>query len=65
MTASAMATTDNPFVDPSSSFEDPGRGNSFAADSTLPVGRNVSLTLATDALIVLGWYNGSPLTEYS
>jgi len=45
--------TENPFVDPTSSFEDAGRGNSFATDSTLAVGRNASLTLATDALIVL------------
>jgi sphingosine kinase len=53
MTTTSMAT-DNPFVDPTSSFEDAGRGNSFATDSTLAVGRNASLTLGTDALIVLG-----------
>jgi sphingosine kinase len=52
MTTSSMAT-DNPFVDPTSSFEDTGRGNSFAAE-TLALGRDVSLTLGTDALIVLG-----------
>jgi len=46
--------TDNPFVDPATSFEDAGRGNSFAVDSTLALGRNVSLTLGTDSLIVLG-----------
>jgi sphingosine kinase len=46
--------TDNPFVDPISSFEDQGRDHSFAVDSTLPVGRNASLTLGTDSLIVLG-----------
>jgi sphingosine kinase len=45
---------DNPFVDPSTSLEEPGRGNSFAIDSTLAVGRNASLTLGTDSLIVLG-----------
>jgi sphingosine kinase len=50
MTTSAMAT-DNPFVDPASSFED-GRGNSFEG-STLSVARDASLTLGTDSLIVL------------
>ncbi len=49
MTTASMAT-DNPFVDPTS-FED-GRG-SLAAD-TLALGRSISLTLGTDALIVLG-----------
>jgi hypothetical protein len=50
-----MAT--NPFVTPNPSFEDagPGRGNSFAIDSTLTLGR-ASLTLGTDSLIVLGEY---------
>ena len=46
--------TDNPFVDPVASFEEHGRDHSFAIDSTLPVGRNGSLTLGTDSLIVLG-----------
>lgn len=46
--------TDNPFVDPITSFEEHGRDHSFALDSTLPVGRNASLTLGTDSLIVLG-----------
>ena len=49
MTTASMAT-DNPFVDPTS-FED-GRG-ALAAD-TLALGRSISLTLGTDALIVLG-----------
>lgn len=53
-----MTTTsipaENPFVDPATSFEDVGRGNSFAVDATLALGRNVSLTLGTDSLIVLG-----------
>jgi sphingosine kinase len=53
MITTSMAT-DNPFVDPTSSFEEAGRGNSFATDSTLAVRRNASLTLGTDALIVLG-----------
>ncbi|KAG9228992.1 ATP-NAD kinase-like domain-containing protein [Amylocarpus encephaloides] len=52
-----MTTTttpiDNPFVDPAPSFEENGRGNSFATDATLAVGRNASLTLGTDSLIVL------------
>ncbi|TVY42159.1 Sphingoid long chain base kinase [Lachnellula subtilissima] len=49
------ATTDNPFVDPINPSFDGGRsaGNSFAVDSTLAVGRNASLTLGTDSLIVL------------
>ncbi len=53
---------EEPFVDP---FADPvagsinvpnaaGRGNSIAAEDTLAVGRNASLTLGTDSLIVLG-----------
>lgn len=45
---------DDPFVDPATSFEEAGRGNSFATDATLALGRNVSLTLGTDSLIVLG-----------
>jgi sphingosine kinase len=51
--------TDNPFVDPTTSFEEHGRDHSFAIDSTLAVGRNASLTLGTDSLIVLGgsWIN--------
>jgi sphingosine kinase len=53
-----MTTTssnaDNPFVDPNPSFEADGRGNSFAVDATLAVGKNASLTLGTDSLIVLG-----------
>ena len=44
--------TDNPFVDPTSSFEDAGRGTT--SDSHLPVGRDASLDIATDSLIVLG-----------
>lgn len=53
MTMTTMAT-DNPFVDPATSFEEAGRGSSFAIDATLAVGRNASLTLGTDSLIVLG-----------
>ncbi|KAE8452354.1 hypothetical protein EG329_001054 [Mollisiaceae sp. DMI_Dod_QoI] len=45
--------TENPFVDPVTSFEEAGRGSSFAIDATLAVGRNASLTLGTDSLIVL------------
>lgn len=47
----ATAGADNPFVDP---VDVSGNRSSFAADSTLAVGRNASLTLGTDALIVLG-----------
>ncbi|CAG8977739.1 hypothetical protein HYALB_00012174 [Hymenoscyphus albidus] len=46
-------TADNPFVDPNPSFDEHARGNSFAVDATLAVGKNASLTLGTDALIVL------------
>jgi sphingosine kinase len=53
-----MATTspqaDDPFVDPSSEAEDIGTDHAFAVNSTLVVGRNASLTLGTDSLIVLG-----------
>jgi hypothetical protein len=51
------SSTDNPFVDPASSVEQDatrGRGNSSATDSTIAVGKNASLTLGTDSLIVLG-----------
>ncbi len=54
----AMATPstlpDNPFVDPSSEEEELAADHAFAANSTLPVGKNASLTLGTDSLIVLG-----------
>jgi len=50
----APMATDNPFVDPITSFEEYDRDHSFAIDSTLAVGRNASLTLGTDSLIVLG-----------
>ena len=53
MTTVSMAT-ENPFVDPIASFEDHGRDHSFAIDSTLALGRNASVTLGTDSLIVLG-----------
>jgi len=52
MTSTSMAT-DNPFVDPITSFEEGGRDHSFAID-TLAVGKDASLTLGTDSLIVLG-----------
>jgi sphingosine kinase len=50
----AMSSHDNPFADPTASFEENARGNSFAVDATLAVGKNASLTLGTDSLIVLG-----------
>lgn len=53
MTTTSM-TADNPFVDPVTSFEEQGRDHSFAIESTLAVGRDASLTLGTDSLIVLG-----------
>lgn len=54
MTDSIPLSADNPFVDPNPSFDENGRGNSFAVDATLALGKNASLTLGTDALIVLG-----------
>jgi sphingosine kinase len=52
-----MANTvpsDNPFVDPPRVSEGNGTDLAFAIDSTLAVGKNASLTLGTDSLIVLG-----------
>ncbi|KAH8593380.1 ATP-NAD kinase-like domain-containing protein [Bisporella sp. PMI_857] len=46
-------TADNPFVDPMASIDEQVRDASFALDSTLAVGRDATLTLATDSLIVL------------
>ena len=43
-------TDSNPFADPSVYEEQPH----YVDDSTLSVGRNASLTLGTDSLIVLG-----------
>ena len=40
----------DPFADPTNS----DNGHHFVEDSTLSVGRNASLTLGTDSLIVLG-----------
>jgi hypothetical protein len=48
------AAIDNPFVDPVPSSDGPGHDHSLAIGSTLSVGRNASLTLGTDSLIVLG-----------
>ncbi|KAI9738936.1 MAG: sphinganine kinase lcb4 [Claussenomyces sp. TS43310] len=45
--------TVNPFEDQTSDAEDCGTRRSFAVNSTLAVGRNASLTLGTDSLIVL------------
>lgn len=45
---------DDPFVDPAPATEGHGSDQAFAVDSTLAVGRNASLTLGTDSLIVLG-----------
>ena len=44
------AIISNPFADPSPHEDD----HRFVQDSTLTVGRNASLTLGTDSLIVLG-----------
>jgi len=50
MTTNSISESD-PFADPGGLVEDSGN---FVAESTLNVGRNASLTLGTDALIVLG-----------
>ncbi len=55
--ATASALPDDPFTDPSSEAEDLGSDHAFAVNSTLAVGRNASLTLGTDSLIVLGGPN--------
>jgi sphingosine kinase len=47
-------STENPFVDPSSSGHDLSHEQVFSIDATLAVTRNGSLTLGTDSLIVLG-----------
>lgn len=49
-----LSSSDDPFVDPQSATEDHTSDHAFAADATLAVGRNASLTLGTDSLIVLG-----------
>jgi sphingosine kinase len=46
---------DDPFVDPITlASEAPAGDHSLAVDSTLALGRNASLALGTDSLIVLG-----------
>ena len=55
-----LSVPDDPFVDPPPaippvpSITALGNDHAFAVDSTLAVGRNASLTLGTDSLIVLG-----------
>lgn len=49
-----LSSSGDPFVDPQSATEDHTSDHAFAADATLVVGRNASLTLGTDSLIVLG-----------
>ena len=52
-----MSTTDissNPFADPAASSSTVNTSQLGSEDATLPVGRNASLTLGTDSLIVLG-----------
>jgi sphingosine kinase len=52
--SSLTQLTKNPFVDPVVESDDAGDEHSFAVDSTLAVGKDASLTLGTDSLIVLG-----------
>lgn len=49
-----LPANDNPFADPMTGRDNTGTDLNFAADSTLAVGRDASLTLGTDALIVFG-----------
>jgi hypothetical protein len=53
MTIPASAP-DNPFVDPVPAPDGPVHDHALAVGSSLAVGKNASLTLATDSLIVLG-----------
>lgn len=49
-----MSPQVNPFMDPATEQEAAGDEAQFSVDSTLAVGKNASLTLGTDSLIVLG-----------
>ena len=49
----------NPFMDPAAEQEAAGDEAQFSVDSTLAVGKNASLTLGTDSLIVLGMSHGA------
>lgn len=49
-----MSAHANPFMDPAAEQEAAGDETQFSVDSTLSVGKNASLTLGTDSLIVLG-----------
>ncbi len=64
----AITASANPFMDPVLEQEAAGQESAFSVDSTLAVGKNASLTLATDSLIVLGnrsckGYCGAAQTE--
>jgi sphingosine kinase len=52
--ATTSNTADDPFVDPRPESEDRAQEHAFTVDCTLAVGKNASLTLGTDSLIVLG-----------
>lgn len=53
-----MSAHANPFMDPAAEQEAAGDEAQFSVDSTLAVGKNASLTLGTDSLIVLGMSHG-------
>ncbi|KAI9844227.1 MAG: sphinganine kinase lcb4 [Sclerophora amabilis] len=53
-----MDSISNPNRDPFADQYSNNSGDSLASEATLTVGRNASLTLATDSLIVLGPYSG-------
>lgn len=58
--ASSM-DSNHPFIDTMGITSDEYvREQAFVTDGTLTVGRNASLTLGTDSLIVLGEFGGSP-----
>ena len=52
--ATSDIQSDDPFVDPSPGQIDASQEEAFHTDATLAVQHNGSLTLGTDALIVLG-----------
>lgn len=47
-------TSNNPFEDSAGDAQGHSSRRSFTVNSTLAVGKNASLTLGTDSLIVLG-----------
>lgn len=57
MTMASIAADDDPFRDPSLVPRPPASTHDIDVPDTLAVGRNASLTLGTDSLVVLGMYS--------